>query len=748
MSTVLASANRRTEPLFWHRLLLDRLHRLFAIVIVLQLVQCFGEYWWDETFGVVYAACAAYAVTELLIPRAFAARLAIQIVASCAAVVWLTDFVWYGWPDSWRSWDAIRMFLEWHGKQFHPYVELAAGSLLVAHFMAYVGSNKTRAIVFILTSVAALSVVDSFMPLELWRNIAWTVLAGLGWLFVLHLRTLRERHSDSWNALAERPLTLLVPAIVVIGMLVAIGMAMPRAPALLEDPYTIWLQAQNKEVPSFSGEGGLLSRSSSSSQSALSSTSGYGRDDTEIGGGFRFDYSPVMEVATSRRSYWRGETKAVYSGKGWSDRNGLETVPAAAGMSDLPMDPEIPEGVETRQVTQTVTMLREERTPVLFAAGPASSVGAVDASGNARLNWDPEEWELKFQRPARVESYTVVSEVPVLDVAVLSALPTIPEDGRTSIDVDPYLQLPESLPSRVRDLAAEATSGATGDYDRLKKLEQYLRTAYPYTNEPDISKQRSEDIVDAFLFEIQEGYCDYFSTAFVVMARSLGLPARWVKGYTSGFDPSMEEQMRLGGYQPDPDGAGTYTVRNADAHSWAEVYFEGYGWVSFEPTAGFSMPVAEVEPTAELPEATTEPVTETATEQPAEQASGRSPALPIAASAVAVVLLLAAAWAWFRRRALMDAWRQFRNRGTTPNQRIVRETERLIRFLKRKGFKHDPHETLRETVSGWSGRLQTLGPDFEHVLQQFEHARYAGGTGDEETYRRFIAAADKIRKSL
>ncbi|MBM9834622.1 transglutaminase domain-containing protein, partial [Enterococcus faecalis] len=79
------------------------------------------------------------------------------------------------------------------------------------------------------------------------------------------------------------------------------------------------------------------------------------------------------------------------------------------------------------------------------------------------------------------------------------------------------------------------------------------------------------DYVDQFLFESQVGYCDNFSTAMVVLLRSLEIPARWAKGFSPG-SPATE------------NGITTYTVRNLNAHSWVEVYFDGYGWVPFEPT--------------------------------------------------------------------------------------------------------------------------------------------------------------------
>jgi hypothetical protein len=78
-------------------------------------------------------------------------------------------------------------------------------------------------------------------------------------------------------------------------------------------------------------------------------------------------------------------------------------------------------------------------------------------------------------------------------------------------------------------------------------------------------------VADYFLFELQEGYCDYFSTAMVVMARAAGLPARLVIGYASGaYDPA----------------AGRFVVTEAEAHAWVEIYFPEQGWIEFEPTSG------------------------------------------------------------------------------------------------------------------------------------------------------------------
>jgi hypothetical protein len=92
-------------------------------------------------------------------------------------------------------------------------------------------------------------------------------------------------------------------------------------------------------------------------------------------------------------------------------------------------------------------------------------------------------------------------------------------------------------------------------------------------------------VVDYFVFELKAGYCDYYATSMVVMARAVGLPSRLVVGYAEGrYDPEQER----------------YVVSEAEAHSWVEVYFPGVGWVEFEPTAG--RPAIERPPDVPLPE--------------------------------------------------------------------------------------------------------------------------------------------------
>jgi transglutaminase-like putative cysteine protease len=417
-------------------------------------------------------------------------------------------------------------------------------------------------------------------------------------------------------------------------------------------------------------------------------------------------------------------------------------MPALGNQGNLPLFPNRAEGVKTVEVVQTVTVLRKDKLSVLFAAGPVASISGLKSNNNDGLKWNPEQWELSWSKPARVESYSVVSQVAVLNPSELKVAKPV-----HSIDPAPYLQLPDTVPPRVRQLANEVTNSATNDYDRAKMLEKYLKDTYPYTNTPDLTRmtnRQTYDVVDSFLFEIKEGYCDYFSTSFVVMARSIGLPTRWVKGYSTGFDPTALEFERFGGPPKDtnPTGAGTYTVRNADAHSWAEVYFEGSGWIPFEPTPGFSVPQP-------LPEGEV-PVTDPAVAVNADPAaSGLTDSnkswLVIAGAAGVVVIIASLVFMGYRSRRFGLLWRRIRYRGNTPNQRVVREMEKLLSFLHRRGLRREPHETIRETFSRWSGKFTSLKSDFDGAMTNFEQARYGYDKGNDQVLN---GAAARIRKAL
>ena len=129
-----------------------------------------------------------------------------------------------------------------------------------------------------------------------------------------------------------------------------------------------------------------------------------------------------------------------------------------------------------------------------------------------------------------------------------------------------YLQLP-NLDPRMEALADSLTAGLETRYDRAVAIRNYLRS-FGYTR--DLPATASQATLHHFLFERREGHCEYFSTAMVVLLRSVGIHARNVNGFLGG------QWSDFGNY---------LVVTQNEAHSWVEVWFPRYGWVTFDPTA-------------------------------------------------------------------------------------------------------------------------------------------------------------------
>ncbi len=257
--------------------------------------------------------------------------------------------------------------------------------------------------------------------------------------------------------------------------------------------------------------------------------------------------------ASAPRRYWRGITYDVYVGQGWQNSS-LESQPVAA---NRPLNAALPAGSE---LVQQFELLAPEGKRIYAANTPAYLDQPVQG-------WWRDGGDLAELR-SEVDVYTVVSNVPEPTVVTLRA--SSPITGTLPISVAArYLALPETVPERVLELAKGVAGQAPTRYDRAHALERYLR-AYPYNRDlPQPPHDR--DVVDYFLFELQEGYCDYYASAMVVMARAVGVPARLASGYAQGsYDPEGHR----------------WVVTEENSHSWVEVYFEGIGWVEFEPTAG------------------------------------------------------------------------------------------------------------------------------------------------------------------
>ncbi|MER5463568.1 DUF3488 and transglutaminase-like domain-containing protein [Streptomyces sp. NPDC002668] len=130
-----------------------------------------------------------------------------------------------------------------------------------------------------------------------------------------------------------------------------------------------------------------------------------------------------------------------------------------------------------------------------------------------------------------------------------------------------YTKVPDVLPDEVRNTARRVTKGATNDYERAVKLQDWFAVNGGFSYDTQVQSGTGVTAITRFLRQ-KEGFCVHFSFSMAAMARTLGIPARVAVGFTPGA----------------PRSDGTMSVGLQAAHAWPELYFEGVGWTRFEPT--------------------------------------------------------------------------------------------------------------------------------------------------------------------
>lgn len=142
--------------------------------------------------------------------------------------------------------------------------------------------------------------------------------------------------------------------------------------------------------------------------------------------------------------------------------------------------------------------------------------------------------------------------------------------NESTMDTDSFYN---SLSSDVKDFLTKSTSGAKNDYEKLLGIEAALKS-FTYTVSPGSLPEEIDtpaELLDYFLLQSKEGYCNSFATAFVLLCKAEGIPARYVQGY---YVKNTKDK--------------TKTVLSSMAHAYPEAYVDGIGWMIFEPSAGYS----------------------------------------------------------------------------------------------------------------------------------------------------------------
>lgn len=292
--------------------------------------------------------------------------------------------------------------------------------------------------------------------------------------------------------------------------------------------------------------------------------------DEGLGGVPQVPDTPVMEVIAEGKTYLRGSIRDMYNGRGWydtisKDRYGFNS-PRFAALRDELMDAGLPADSAFPLKTAEIHMLRDSTSTLLVPQRLRELIpgaGLVPYFNTASEIFVTRNLKAGDRYTVRYENYVAGDSLRLLARSLEGRV-----DGRYAKIQAQYSSLPEHLSDAgiVSDLARQYAGSAKTPYDMAENIMLALQKHYQYTLDVP-ETPRDIDFAAHFLFQSKKGYCTYFATAMVVLARSVGLPARYIEGFLAD-----------GGASPE-------ILTSKNAHAWAEVYIPSVGWVVFDATA-------------------------------------------------------------------------------------------------------------------------------------------------------------------
>lgn len=309
----------------------------------------------------------------------------------------------------------------------------------------------------------------------------------------------------------------------------------------------------------------------------LASEGFYPQGAGQLGGPAEIDDDPVMIVSAPRKVYLRATAKDRYTGRAWLDtvsgRRYLWVSPQWNAVRDVTFDMSLPQG----RIGQSSSLMAQETVTVRMVASSTSTlfvpqrVRTLTPGGDLvpHFNASGEIFVTRDLQPGDTYSVSAALVVggdvglgPLVDVCASQS------DPRYEELLAQYTTLPDHMQQEIFDLADSLTAGKQSAYDKAVAIQTYLNRSFRYTLTPP-AQPENVDFVANFLLNTKEGYCTYFASAMTVLCRMAGLPARYVEGYLA-----------------EPDAGGIARVTGRNGHAWTEVYFSGFGWLTFDATPG------------------------------------------------------------------------------------------------------------------------------------------------------------------
>lgn len=348
-------------------------------------------------------------------------------------------------------------------------------------------------------------------------------------------------------------------------------------------------------------------------------------DQLTISGNVNLPNGPVLSYASTTPTtgqYLAGYSLDIFDGHTWTSQI-QNTSRSYMANTQLPLEGST--SPDSSTLTTSLTLLQPPGGSKHFLFAPAQPgkftvpvTIYTDPAGNFITAWTQ-------TAPLQAnEQYRVVSRISTATPAQLARVPLPTDDPaawQNSTGYNQlrqyYLQVPQNLSPEVLATAQTWTRGLSTTYAVATALQNQLSNPASFTyaiNNPPVPAN-----IDAvtWLLHTHQGYCTYYATAMVMMARLLHIPARIVNGFSQGH---YNAQQKI------------WQVNGSDAHSWVQVYFPGYGWINFDPTPGFSMnsagsPTLSPTRSTTIPPATSSPTT-TVQKQPTPETPPTSTPLP------------------------------------------------------------------------------------------------------------------------
>ncbi len=325
-------------------------------------------------------------------------------------------------------------------------------------------------------------------------------------------------------------------------------------------------------------------------------------DHMTISGNVHLPTGEVLSyVSSNGPRYLEGFTYDQFDGHTWSTL--INALDSSTFSADTALKPDIIRN-DYQQITSAITLVQPPENTQHYLFAPAQPI-RFDVATNIDNNGTASAW-MQQSNLVSGEHYQVTSLLPPSDAQTLSGIP-LPNDnpsfwladGNANMLQTYYMQLPHNLSPNLLKTTQQWTQGANNTYQALKMIESHLNDTNTFTyslDNPPIPA--NVDVVD-WLLQTHKGYCTYYASAMVVMARQLGIPARMVNGFSYGH---YDAQHKI------------WVVDGNDAHSWVQAYLPSFGWINFDPTPGYSLTAInhpQPTPTPAKPAPTPKPVSTT-----------------------------------------------------------------------------------------------------------------------------------------